>query len=244
MMRVDTLHHIETPEGVELSLRCAGPMARGLAYLVDMGIRSVVFFALMAMFAYLGGSSMGLTLLALFLLEWFYPMLFEVLWRGRTPGKRALGLVVVRDDGLPVDWGSSALRNLLRTADFLPAMFGAAYVSMLASKSFKRLGDFAAGTIVVYASTELAQSWIAKASTVQPHAPVQPLTLDEQRAVIAFASRARLLGPARADELAAVAAQTLDGRTHASASPTERVVAVATWLRESGRSASNAGDSA
>lgn len=242
-MRVDTLHHIETPEGVELSLRCAGPLLRGVAYGIDFFIRGVAIFLLAIMLAYLGnGSQFGILLIVVFLMEWFYPVLFEVLWHGRTPGKRALGLVVVRDDGLPVDWGASFLRNLLRTADFLPAMFGAAYISMLASKSFKRLGDLAAGTIVVHSAAEVAQSWTPPKGKVQPHAPVLPLTLDEQRAVIAFASRARMLGPARADELAAVAAQTLDGRTHASGTPTERVVAVATWLRESGHTSGDVGD--
>jgi hypothetical protein len=69
-----------------------------------------------------------------------------------------------------------------------------------------------------------------------------PLTLDEQRAVLAFASRAAALGASRADELATVAAQTLDGRTHAAATPSERVIAVAAWLRESGHTAGDAGE--
>jgi len=241
-MRVDTLHHVETPEGVELSLRCAGPLLRSVAFAIDFAIRGIILGLLATTFAYLGGSSIGLVLLALFLLEWFYPVLFEVFWHGRTPGKRLLGLVVVRDDGLPIDWGASVLRNLLRTADFLPAMFGAAYVTMLFSKSFKRLGDLAAGTIVVHAAAEVTQSWTPPKGKILPHAPVLALTLDEQRAIIAFASRARMLGPARADELAAVAAQTLDGRIHASGTPTERVIAVATWLRESGHTSGDAGD--
>jgi hypothetical protein len=191
---------------------------------------------------WLGSASMGLVLLLLFVAEWLYPVLFEVLWHGRTPGKRAFGLTVVRDDGLPVDWGSSFLRNLLRTADFLPGMFGAALVSMMSTKSFKRLGDLAAGTIVVYAATDVAPAWrVERGKGLLPHAPVVSLTLDEQRAVIAFASRAAALGPSRADELALVAAQTLDGRSYSSATPSERVIAVASWLRESGHTSGDAG---
>ena len=142
-MRVDTLHHVETPEGVELALRCAGPVPRALAWGVDLLIRGFAVAILAAALQWFGSTSMGLILLVLFIAEWLYPVLFEVLWHGRTPGKRAFGLTVVRDDGLPVDWGSSFLRNLLRTADFLPGMFGAALVSMMATKSFKRLGDLA-----------------------------------------------------------------------------------------------------
>lgn len=241
-MRVDTLHHVETPEGVELSLRCAGPVTRALAWGVDLLIRGLSVAILAALLTWFGRASMGLMMLVLFIAEWLYPVLFEVLWHGRTPGKRAFGLAVVRDDGLPVDWGSSFLRNLLRTADFLPGMFGAALISMMTTKSFKRLGDLAAGTIVIYAARDIAPGWrVERGTGLLPHAPVVPLTLDEQRAVIAFASRAAALGPSRADELALVAAQTLDGRTHSLASPRERVVAVASWLRESGHTAGDAG---
>ena len=241
-MRVDTLHHVETPEGVELALRCAGPVPRALALGVDLVIRGFAVAILAAALQWFGSASMGLILLVLFVAEWLYPVLFEVLWHGRTPGKRAFGLTVVRDDGLPVDWGSSFLRNLLRTADFLPGMFGAALVSMMATKSFKRLGDLAAGTIVIYTASELAPAWrVERGKGMQPHAPVVPLTLDEQRAVIAFAARAPALGPSRADELALVAAQTLDGRSHSTSNPSERVIAVAAWLRESGHTSGDAG---
>ncbi len=241
-MRVDTLHHVETPEGVELVLRCAGPIPRAIAWGVDLVIRGLGVGILAAGLQWLGRSSMGLVLLVLFFAEWLYPVIFEVFWRGRTPGKRALGLAVVRDDGLPVDWGSSVLRNLLRTADFLPGMFGAALISMMATKSFKRLGDLAAGTIVIYSASEVAPAWrVERGKGLLPHAPVVALTLDEQRAVIAFAARAAALGQSRADELALVAAQTLDGRTHSNGTPSERVIAVASWLRESGHTAGDVG---
>lgn len=242
-MKVDTIHAVETPEGVELALRCAGPIPRAFAWLIDFIIRGTAMSLVGWALSTLGRASMGIFLVIAFAAEWLYPVFFEVLWKGRTPGKRAFGLVVVRDDGLPVDWGASFLRNLLRVADFLPAAFGAALFSMLASRSFKRLGDLAAGTIVVYAAGEAVLPWqFESKSKVPPHAPVVALNLEEQRSVIAFAARSRLLGKARADELATVAASALDGRTHSTASPTERVVAVATWLRESGHVSGDAGD--
>jgi uncharacterized RDD family membrane protein YckC len=241
--RLDTIHTVETPEGVELALRCAGPIPRGFAWVIDFVLRGIAMLLVGWALSTLGQASMGIILVVAFFTEWLYPVFFEVLWHGRTPGKRVFGLAVIRDDGLPVDWGSSFLRNLLRVADFLPGMFGAALISMMASRSFKRLGDLAAGTIVVYSASEAVLPWqFETKSNVLAHAPVVALTLEEQRSVIAFAARARLLGKARADELASVAAHALDGRTHASASPTERVIAVASWLRESGHTSGDAGE--
>ena len=97
---IDTLRVLETPEGVDLSLHLAGPVPRAAAFVLDLLVRTAVYLALAPLLA-LAGVGTGLLLLALFLLEWFYPVFFE-LARGATPGKRALGLLVVHDDGTPV----------------------------------------------------------------------------------------------------------------------------------------------
>jgi uncharacterized RDD family membrane protein YckC len=96
----------------------------------------------------------GLLLIALITLvqlaiELFYFVFFETVWRGRSPGKRLLGLGVAHDDGLPVSFGASLVRNLLRAVDILPGAYTTGLVAMLVSKQTQRLGDVAAGTVVI-----------------------------------------------------------------------------------------------
>lgn len=100
----------------------------------------------------LGGA--GLLLIALYIgvqlvVEIFYFVFFEVLWRGASPGKRALGLAVVGENGLPVSFTESLVRNLLRAVDNLPISYLTGLVTMLVSEQTRRLGDIAAGTIVI-----------------------------------------------------------------------------------------------
>ena len=78
-----------------------------------------------------------------------YFMLFEWLMRGQTPGKRALKIRVIRDDGTPATIHEVLVRNVLRLVDFLPGLYGVGALVMFPSRLSKRLGDIAAGTIVV-----------------------------------------------------------------------------------------------
>jgi uncharacterized RDD family membrane protein YckC len=89
------------------------------------------------------------TLLSLFLIEWGYFVAFEAGWNGTTPGKRALKLRVVKVGGYPLSFMDAVLRNLLRTADFLPVGYLLGLVAMTWDGRFARLGDRAAGTMVV-----------------------------------------------------------------------------------------------
>lgn len=198
---LDTIKSIETPEGIELVLRPAGPVPRALAWALDMIIRFVLYTALLMVLAPFGGTGMGIFLVALFLLEWLYPVVFEVLWKGQTPGKRALGLRVLLGDGTPVGWGASLLRSLLMTADFLPLGYGAGLASMLLQKDCRRLGDLAAGTVVVYAEERLDRPATAP-DPYPPEAAAVPLGLDEQQAIATFGERAASLSPERVQELA------------------------------------------
>lgn len=198
---LDTLRSITTPELIEVQLRPAGLLPRVLAWSIDMVIRGGIFIAVSIPLGVFGGFGSGILALLFFFLEWFYPVLFEVLLQGATPGKRALGLAVVSDDGTPVGWGKSMTRNLLRTADFLPALYGFGIVSVLVHKEFRRLGDIVAGTLVIYRDSHPALPALAAA---EPLASATPLDRDTQRALVGFAERARGLTPARCDELAAL----------------------------------------
>jgi len=115
--KLDTAYTIETPEGVTLELYPSGPVARGGAWLVDMLIRTAIYLALAMILGAMGATGMGIMLVLFFLLEWFYPTLYEAGRRGATPGKRLLGLRVVRESGAPITFGQSLLRNMMRAAD-------------------------------------------------------------------------------------------------------------------------------
>lgn len=221
---IDTYRAIETPEGVELRLRVAGPPARVLAWAIDVAIRLLGYAVLSIPLLVLGRAGVGLLFLVLFLGEWLYPVLFEVYARGATPGKKLVGLAVVHDDGTPVGWSGALLRNLLRVADFLPVAYGFGLVTMLVHPEFKRLGDLAAGTVVVH--EERAEPTL-RAGEATPQPPPVPLEPDEQRAILAFAERMPLWGPARAEELAGLAAPLVDARGPLAV---ERLAGIANWL--------------
>jgi uncharacterized RDD family membrane protein YckC len=206
---LDTLREVSTPELVALHLRLAGPVPRALAWSIDALLRFGVMMLLGTALGYLGGFGWGVMAILFFLLEWFYPVLFEVLGRGATPGKRALGLVVLNDDGTPIGWGPALTRNLLRAADFLPFGYGIGLVTMFLSPEFRRLGDVLAGTVVVHREKPL--DWAVP--SVTPIAPNASLPRDAQRALLAFAERVPRLTAARAEELAALAPQLTGGAT-------------------------------
>jgi uncharacterized RDD family membrane protein YckC len=224
---LDTTVEAETPEGIVLELRPAGFVARFYAFLIDFLIRLGVLWAAVMIMIPLGGLGLGLTFILFFLLEWIYPVAFELSRGGATPGKRALGLKVVMDNGLPITPAASLTRNLLRTADFLPLLYGFGLLSMLMRKDFKRLGDLAAATLVVHQSRPAASSVLEQ---VEPMAPVRPLSPRDQAAVIALAARAPRLTAERLDELAALAATVSGDDGRYGPEVTRRVLAVAQWL--------------
>ena len=196
---LDTLRAVTTPELIEVQIHPAGLLPRSLAWLSDFAIRFVVLSASSQFLLAFGDFGTGLLLLAYFLLEWLYPVFFEVTMGGATPGKRIMRLAVVNEDGTPVGWGPSLSRNLLRTADFLPFAYCLGIISMLLDKDFRRLGDIVAGTLVVYREPSLRLPDIIPA---EPLAPQQTLDRATQRALIAFAERAPGLTSARQEELA------------------------------------------
>ena len=176
----------------------------------------------------MGGLGIAFWLILFFVLEWFYPVAFELTRSGATPGKRVFGLKVVMDNGLPVTPAASFTRNLLRVADFLPFGFGFAIVSMLMRRDCKRLGDLAAGTIVVHEPPRGA----ARSRSTQWRRSRPPVRWRrrDQAAVIALAARAPTLTAERLDELAALAASVSGDAGRAGPDVTRRVLGVAQWL--------------
>ncbi len=196
---LDTIHARSTPEGCLLDLAPAGPMSRALAWAIDLTLRLLVWGSSVQLLVMFGEVGWGLIMLSGFVLEWFMPVLFEVWWHGQTPGKRALGLIVLHDDGTPVGWAASFTRNAMRMVDMLPMAYAAGFLTTLLTEDNKRLGDLVAGTIVVH--TPMPTPGGAMPG-IGAEAPAVPLTLDERRAVVDYAQRVRVLTEERALELA------------------------------------------
>lgn len=225
--RLDTRYNAETPEGIALALRPAGVVARFYAFLIDFVVRLIALVILGMVLGPLGGFGAGVSLVLFFLLEWLYPVAFELSASAATPGKRALGLAVVMDSGLPVTPAASLTRNLLRSADFLPFAYAFGLVAMLFRHDFKRLGDLAAGTLVVHAPrVDTATNDLPAAA---PRAPAVALTAHAQAAIVAWAGRVARLTEARADELAAIAIPVVAPRAERG-DRVAALVGVAHWL--------------
>lgn len=200
---LDTVREVHTPEGVGLHLPAAGAMPRAFAWLIDAAIRLLLVMLASLALSLLGRFGMGVYAIVLFVLIWAYHVVFEALWKGQTPGKRALGLRVVSADGAPIGWMASFVRNLLRTVDMLPFAYGAGLVTSLVDPWGRRLGDIVARTLVVHVPRDAA---VVAPAVAAIHAPVVPLLPGEQAAVIAFADRAGMLTPQRQQEIADIAA--------------------------------------
>ena len=197
----DTAYCVETPEGIDIEVQLAGPIPRILAYGIDLLIRIAVLLVISIILAFLGRMGAGIFLVISFLMEWFYPVFFEVYKQGQTPGKKRLGLVVVHEDLTPIAWGASMTRNLLRTADFLPFAYIFGLVSMCSGKRFQRLGDIAAGSLVIHQSVTEHNDTLPKLSPIV--SPVA-LELEDQVAIINFVRRHDRLTTARKQELAKI----------------------------------------
>jgi uncharacterized RDD family membrane protein YckC len=145
----EDLVRIETPEGVELELTLANIGSRFMAGSIDLAIQIAVLLAAGLLLRPAGNLGGALFAIASFGLVFGYDVLFEVLGGGRTIGKRATGLRVVRTGGRPIGLVRSAVRNVLRVVDVLPAFYFVGAVAVFVSRHNQRLGDMAAGSYVI-----------------------------------------------------------------------------------------------
>lgn len=205
---LDTAFRVETPEGTEIDLHPAGFYARSLAFLIDEALRWSIVLATFAVTALLGVFGRGLALIVFFLCYWLYGVAFEVFNDGMTPGKRHQGLQVVHGDGTPITLPASLLRNLLLWVDLLPVFYVAGILTMSLSRHFRRLGDLAAGTLVVYRRGAGVAGGDVRISETTVPPPVR-LTEEEQRVLIDFLERADSLTEERRAELAGLVAVPL-----------------------------------
>lgn len=169
MERLDDVATVETPEQIELALPLAGVGSRALAFILDFAIQLIPIVVALALVLTANSISLlnkagkneapndvrpsvmaaAVFSIIVFVTNFLYFTFFDLVWRGQSPGKRALKVRVVRDGGLAIDARSSLIRNLVRTVDMLPGFYVLGMVSIFLSREHKRVGDLAAGTLVI-----------------------------------------------------------------------------------------------
>lgn len=224
-MKLDTICLVETPEGTDLHAEVVGLVPRALAYSVDFLVRGAVLLVLGLVLLFSGKAGYGVLLILFFLLEWWYPVLFEVYRGGQTIGKKSFKIKVVNDDLTPIRLGPSLIRNLLRAADFFPSFYVVGIISMMLTNRFQRLGDLSAKTLVVY--VEVEQYDAKSLDGVTPIAPIHAMNEEQQAAFINFALNRGRLSTARQDEVAGIIRPKIPARFQ---SATDYVRGVGKWL--------------
>lgn len=153
---LDNAVEIVTPENIAFRYRVAGPFRRLPAYVIDLGIRigacllGSIVAGLALAFLQMPGLGGATFFVLWFAFAWLYGGVFEALWNGQTPGKRLLGLRVLTIEGQPISGWQAVLRNVLRAVDLLPIYtYQVGLLAMMMNRRFQRLGDLAAGTMVV-----------------------------------------------------------------------------------------------
>ncbi len=209
---IDTGLKIDSPEGISFSYELASLSDRGKAYGIDLLIRVAVVAVLGLIFALVLGpailAGVGLWMIIYFVVEWGFYVVFETMWDGQSPGKRLFDLRVVKAAGHPIGFFDSVLRNLLRAADQLPLTYAVGAIALFATHRFQRLGDLAAGTVVVHehkAWIERRQPRLDRAMGDSASSRIS-LSNRERQLLREFLARKDRLHPDRREQLAEILA--------------------------------------
>jgi uncharacterized RDD family membrane protein YckC len=215
-----------TPERVSLEYGIAGIGSRGGAAIIDTLIQSValtvVGIAGVSASAVLNAASSRFALTILiallavggFIITAGYYLVFEIVWNGQTPGKRAVGIRVIRENGYPMRPIDSVIRNIVRVADWLPFFYGLGVLVMLFNKRSRRLGDFTAGTIVVREGARRGLTSVVAPTAAPPEAPLVALSSADATLVRDFLVRRGSMHPSARANLAKRLAAALAQRYH------------------------------
>lgn len=210
MLCVDRTLSVKTPESIAFSYDLAGLGSRFLALAIDMAIQIAILVAIFYGIFLIGthapsthkpvhdsateSAAIAFIVAIIFLVFFAYFIIFEAYWNGQTPGKRLMHLRVVRDGGYPLDFAGSAIRNLVRVGEMALGFYGISAIACIFSPENKRLGDLAAGTVVV------RDGRLASLSTVMENAADAPRTTllseQEHKVIDQFVARRKGLTPA------------------------------------------------
>lgn len=232
-MSISDKHIIETPEQTRLEFSVAGIGSRFLALAIDTLILVVLIAAVLLVAIILGTSgvlnffrqgpvwALAFLLVLAFALYFGYFALFEILWNGQTPGKRAIGIRVIKETGRPLAPAEAIARNLLRIIDQLPAFYAVGVVIAMFNSLNKRIGDFVAGSIVVREQSFRAAKpiWYDTSKTpLQSPLGAHKLSADDLSLIDAFLHRRDDLAP----DVRARMADEIINRFHNKLSPAAR----------------------
>ncbi len=240
---------VETPENIRFGYDVADIGSRFLAISIDtliQGILYVIFFFTAAVLASqltrvelpreVNDGLAIVVIIALFLIQFGYFLFFEIIMNGQTPGKRLFGLRVIKDNSYPLSPLDAVIRNLVRIIDFFPLAYGVGVITMFTNTRAKRLGDFAASTIVVKMHHQVRLQDLqvtAPPASPQTNVALHLSPLDEQDVALAESFLRRQATLVNRDTLALQMAQRLAAKMQLPASATPKTVAEAfTFLRE------------
>jgi uncharacterized RDD family membrane protein YckC len=200
---------IDTPEQIALELPLAGIGSRFLAIAIDTLIQGALYLiAGLVFFLILGiGGSMlwyvpaaigpALGVFILFAIYWGYFAIFEIVWKGQTPGKRFTGIRVIKESGRPISAFEAVGRNLMRAVDVLPGIYGVGLVCMMLNRQSRRLGDFVAGTVVVHEkpTEDVRPMWNTASAANAASESIGRMTAEELVLIETYLSRRFELDP-------------------------------------------------
>jgi uncharacterized RDD family membrane protein YckC len=228
---MDRTLDVRTPESIAFSFELAGIGSRFLAVAIDIALQLAILALFLWGLVLVGahGSpshvkaasgeerfwysvAQGVFAFVVFAIFFGYFILFEALWNGQTPGKRALGLRVIRDGGYPLDFTASLVRNVVRIGELGFGLYAISGIVALLSSQNKRVGDFAAGTIVVRDS-RMERPESSKGLAGEPDYASTAYVSGEERGLIKrFLERRHSLEPERRSALAAQIAERIRPR--------------------------------
>lgn len=221
---VDRTLDVRTPESIAFSYELAGIGSRFLALVIDTVLQFLVLTGIVWGMVLAASHAprvpvrsdgvvseavtIAIIVAVLFAIFFGYYIVFEAFWHGQTPGKKLLGLRVVRDGGYPLDFGASAIRNVIRVAEAGFGLYAIAAIAALCSRENKRLGDMAAGTIVVRDARAASLASLIREANA-PVSAARPIMLQqhEHDLIDRFAARSNSLEP---HVRAAIAARIAD----------------------------------
>ena len=201
---------IDTPEQIALELPLAGIGSRFLAMAIDTLIQMVLYFLTILIFLFLlpQGFSIfsflpktlgpAIGIFVGFAIYWGYFAIFEIIWKGQTPGKRVAGIRVIKESGRPINAFEAIGRNFLRAVDMQPGLlYGVGLVSMMLNQQSRRLGDFVAGTVVVHEkpTDEVRPTWNTAVEDTSAAASIGQVTAEELVLIETYLGRRFELDP-------------------------------------------------
>lgn len=229
---------IDTPEQIQLEFPLAGIGSRFLAVFIDTLLQGVLYtagiIAFLAAAPYLKGMSgviahlhlspnwaAALVIFFLFSVYWGYFALFEIIWRGQTPGKRLAKIRVIKESGRPINAYEAIARNLMRAVDYLPGMYVIGLITMMISTQNRRLGDYVAGSVVVHDKLPelIRPDWSSATQAASTDTSISKITPEELVLIETYLQRRWDLDPAVRLETRDKIAARITGKTGIQRSP-------------------------